>query len=213
MRRLPVYLLLDVSGSMTGEPIEAVKNGVQMMQSALRKDPYALESAYISVITFESQVNQVVPLTEVAQFQPPSLVASGATALGAALSEVVRCAEREVAKSTREQKGDWKPLVFIMTDGSPTDNVEPGIAEFNKYKWGIVVACAAGPRADQSVLLRLTENVVTLDTADSTTIAAFFKWVSSSISASSKKVDEGGSDEGFISELPPPPPEISLAKP
>ena len=212
MRRLPVYLLLDVSGSMSGEPIEAVKNGVQLMQSALRKDPYALESAYISVITFESSVNQVVPLTEVAQFQPPSLKAGGGTSLGAALQKVVECANRELVKSTPEQKGDWKPLVFIMTDGSPTDNVEPGIQAFTAAKWGIVVACAAGAHADKTVLQRLTENIVTLDTADSATISAFFKWVSSSISASSKKVDEAGSDAGS-SELPPPPPEISLAKP
>ena len=42
MSRLPVYLLLDTSGSMSGEPIEAVKNGVQVLHSTLRKDPYAL---------------------------------------------------------------------------------------------------------------------------------------------------------------------------
>ena len=39
MRRLPVYLLLDTSGSMAGEPIEAVKNGVQMMLHSLRQNP------------------------------------------------------------------------------------------------------------------------------------------------------------------------------
>jgi len=212
MRRLPVYLLLDVSGSMSGEPIEAVKNGVQMMHSALRRDPYALESAYISVITFSSSVDQVIPLTEVAQFQPPSLSAGGGTSLGAALQKVVECANKELVKSTKEVKGDWKPLVFIMTDGAPTDNVEPGIKAFNAAKWGIVVACAAGAGADKSVLQRLTENIVTLDTADAATIGAFFKWVSSSISASSKMVDESGSEPGS-NELPPPPPEISLAKP
>jgi uncharacterized protein YegL len=212
MRKLPVYLLLDVSGSMTGEPIEAVKNGVQILHSSLRKDPYALESVYISVITFESNVQQVVPLTELSQFQPPNFSAGGGTSLGAALQKVVECANNEVAKSTKEQKGDWKPLVFIMTDGSPTDNVEPGITAFKNYNWGIVVACAAGQNADKTILQRLTENVVTLDTADSATISAFFKWVSSSISASSKKVDEAGSDSGS-SELPPPPPEINLAKP
>ena len=56
MRRLPVYLLLDTSGSMYGEPIEAVKNGVQTLISTLRSDPYALETAYISIITKVSQV-------------------------------------------------------------------------------------------------------------------------------------------------------------
>ena len=212
MRRLPVYLVLDVSGSMTGEPIEAVKNGVQLLHSSLRKDPYALESAFISVITFESNVQQVVPLTELAQFQPPNISAGGGTSLGAALQKVTDCANGEVKKGTKEEKGDWKPLVFLMTDGSPTDNIENGLQAFKNYRWGIVVACAAGSGADVSVLQRITENVVTLDTADSATIAAFFKWVSSSISASSKKVDEQGSDVSG-NELPPPPPEINLAKP
>ena len=212
MRRLPVYLLLDVSGSMSGEPIEAVKNGMQIMQSALRRDPYALESAYLSVITFGSSVDQVVPLTEVAQFNPPSLVARGGTPLGAALQKVVECASRELVKSTKDVKGDWKPLVFIMTDGMPTDDIEPGVKAFNDTKWGIVVGCAAGQGADQKVLQRLTENIVILDTADTATISAYFKWVSSSISASSKKVDEAGCELG-AGELPPPPPEISLAKP
>jgi len=212
MRKLPVYLVLDVSGSMSGEPIEAVKNGVQMLHSALRKDPYALESAYISVITFASNVQQVVPLTEVAQFTPPTLSASGGTSLGGALQKVTECARNEVQKSTKEQKGDFKPLVFIMTDGSPTDNPEPGIQEFLSYKWGIVVACAAGSGADQTILKRLTENVAVLDTLDSSAIGAFFKWVSSSISTASKKIDETGGDSGS-SELPPPPPEINLAKP
>ena len=44
-RRLPVYLLLDTSGSMMGEPIAAVETGVQTLVSALRQDPYALETA------------------------------------------------------------------------------------------------------------------------------------------------------------------------
>ena len=62
MRRLPVYLLLDTSGSMTGEPIEAVKNGVQVMISSLRQNPQAIETAYISIITFDSVAKQIVRL-------------------------------------------------------------------------------------------------------------------------------------------------------
>ena len=82
MRRLPVYLLLDTSGSMYGEPIEAVKNGVQTLVSSLRQDPYALETAYLSVITFESSAQQITPLTELSAFQQPNLSAGGCTAMG-----------------------------------------------------------------------------------------------------------------------------------
>jgi uncharacterized protein YegL len=196
---------------MSGEPIQAVENGVQMLASALRQDPQALESAFLSVIKFDSSAKQVVPLTDLASFQPPSLRANGATELGAALSLVADCAKKEVAKSSPEKKGDWRPMVFLMTDGSPTDNWQKGLSDFNSYRWGMVVCCAAGLGADTSVLKQISpECVVQLDTADSKTLAAFFKWVSASVSASSKSINEGNKEVTGIDQLPPPPPEISI---
>ncbi len=209
-RRLPVYLVLDTSGSMTGEPIEAVKNGLSTLLTALRSDPHALETAFLSVITFDSDAKQVVPLTDLASFQEPTITAQGVTSMGEALSLVSRCIEKEVKKSTPEQKGDWKPLVFFMTDGQPTDDLQRGLNEFKACKVGMVVACAAGGGADSSVLKQITENVVMLDTADKSTIAAYFKWVSSSITTSSKKVENSNVESSSISELPPPPPEVNV---
>ncbi len=208
-RRLPVYLVLDTSGSMHGEPINAVETGVQTLVSALRQDPYALETAYLSVITFDSSAKQVVPLTELTAFQMPSIQASGTTALGDALSLLANKIDNEVVKTTAEVKGDWKPLVFIMTDGGPTDNWLNGLAEFRKRKVGMVIACAAGQGADTNVLKQITESVVQLDTADSSTIKSFFKWVSASVSFGSLKVDNGNEITG-LGELPPPPPEVNI---
>jgi uncharacterized protein YegL len=195
---------------MTGEPIEAVKNGMQILISALRTDPYALETAYLSVITFDSTAKQIVPLTELTAFQMPDIHASGATSLGGALSLLANKIDAEVTKTTMEVKGDWKPLVFLMTDGGPTDNWQQGLAEFKKRKAGVVVACAAGHGADTNVLKQITEIVVQLDTADSATIKAFFKWVSASVSTGSQKVENGGIDVGGLNELPPPPPEVNI---
>jgi len=210
MRRLPVYLVLDVSGSMTGEPIEAVKTGVQTLVSTLRQDPYALETAFLSVITFDSTARQIAPLTELALFQTPDLVASGTTSFGEALSLLADKIDDEVARSTAEVKGDWKPLIFIMTDGSPTDDWQAGIEKLRKARTGIIVACAAGHGADTSVLQKLTEVVVQLDTADSSTIKAFFKWVSGSIATSSQKVDLDKREISALDDLPPPPPEVNV---
>lgn len=210
MRRLPVYLVLDISGSMTGEPIEAVKNGVQVLVSTLRQDPYALETAFLSVITFDSSARQVVPLTELSMFQMPDIQATGTTALGDALSLLANKVSSEVTKSTAEVKGDWKPLVFIMTDGEPTDNWQKGLNDFKNQKFGMVVACAAGSGANTSILKQITEVVVQLDIADSATIKAFFKWVSASVSTGSQKIEASGKDVSGLNELPPPPPEINI---
>lgn len=209
-RRLPIYLLLDVSGSMVGEKITSVENGVQTLVSALNNDPQALESAYLSVITFASNVEQLVPLTELGKFNAPSLSAGGMTSLGGALSFVKECADREVQKNTAETKGDWKPLVFLMTDGASTDSVDNGLREFLQRKWGMVVACAAGLDADINELKKITESVVQLSTADSASFASFFRWVSASISTASASVGTQNTEVNNISQLPPPPPEITI---
>jgi len=210
MRRLPVYLLLDVSGSMTGEPITSVENGVTMLVTALRSEPQALESAFLSVITFESDSKQVVPLTDLISFQEPQLKAQGLTSLGSALELLASKLDSEVKKTTSEEKGDWKPLVFIMTDGVPTDNWKKGADEVKKRK-ATVVACAAGFDADTSVLSQITENVVQLKSCSEPDIAAFFKWVTASVTMGSQKVNTGGEEEnGGFGELPPPPPELNI---
>jgi uncharacterized protein YegL len=209
MRRLPVYLLLDTSGSMSGERLEQVKNGVHMLVSALRQDPYALETAYLCAITFDTDAKMVVPLTDLAAFQPPVLSARGSTNLGAGLYLAAESASKDVAKSTAQIKGDWKPMVFIMTDGKPDKGWDAGLARFNMEKWGIVVGCAVDG-GDTAVLKQVTPNVVQLDTANTASMSAFFKWVSASISSNSKSVETQGKEVKGLDELPPPPPEIHV---
>lgn len=210
MRRLPIYLLLDTSGSMTGEPIEAVKNGVQMMIHSLRQNPQALETAYVSIITFDSSAKQIIPLTDLASFQAPDLRASGATALGDALSLLADRVQKEINKTTLEQKGDWKPMTFIMTDGEPTDDWRKGLDKLKSVYKGFIVGCAAGNMADETVLKQITESVIRLDNTDSESIGKFFKWVTDSIVTSSTKVEDTGIDLTKMEQLPPPPSELII---
>ncbi|MFW1945378.1 vWA domain-containing protein [Acinetobacter guillouiae] len=209
MRRLPVYILLDTSGSMRGEPIHSVNVGLQSMLSALRQDPYALESVYLSVITFDIEAKVYLPLTPLDQVQIPDLDVPnvGATFMGAALELLAQEVQQNVQKSSNDVKGDWRPLLFLMTDGSPSDvyayqQIVPTIKQLN---FATIVACAAGPKAKTESLLQLTDQVVVLDTMDSNSFASFFKWVSASVVA--------GSSSAGISDsisLPPPPAEIQL---
>lgn len=189
---------------MYGEPIEAVKQGVKSVVSELRSDPQALETAYLSVITFDSSARQVVPLTEVMQFQEPTIQAGGATAMGEALEVLKDCIDTEVHKTTQTQKGDWKPLVFILTDGWPTDvdTFERAAAHIKDLKAANIIACGAGPDVETSYLKQITDNVMMMNGMGPGDYAKFFDWVSGSIIASSNSLD---AKPGAAIELAPPP--------
>ncbi|RYY79574.1 MAG: VWA domain-containing protein [Moraxellaceae bacterium] len=209
MRRLPVYILLDTSGSMRGEPIHSVNVGLQSMLSGLRQDPYALESVHLSIITFDIEAREYLPLTPLDQVQLAhvDVPSAGATYMGAALELLIERVDADVRKSTLDSKGDWRPLLFIMTDGSPSDlyAYQQAIAQVKQRNFASIVACAAGPKAKQEHLLQLTDRVVVLDSMDAASFASFFKWVSASVVA-------GSSSAGLTDSvsLPPPPPEVQL---
>lgn len=204
IRRLPVYLLIDCSGSMYGERIEAVKQGIKSLVTELKGDPQALETAYISVITFSSTAKQENELTELMLFKEPVLNANGATMFGRALDVLMECINNEVRKSTETQKGDWRPLVFILTDGAPSDVEDFKIAseKLKNMKIANIIACAAGADADTTYLKMITENVIMMNTLTAGEFAKFFAWVSGSIKMTSKSID---ANPGEALELPPPP--------
>ncbi|MDB4416028.1 VWA domain-containing protein [Akkermansiaceae bacterium] len=203
LRRLPVYMVLDTSWSMAGEPIEALRMGMRSLLDDLQTDPQALETVWLSVITFDSTAKQLVPLTGIDEFSMPDIKENGTTSLGAALDLVIDCADREIRKTTDTVKGDYKPLIFLMTDGAPTDNWEKAADRLKQRRLGNIISCAAGPGADDTVLKRITEIVVRLENTSAGTLGAFMKWVSDSIAMTSASVSSQAPGDAVA--LPPPP--------
>ena len=133
MRRLPVYLVVDISESMIGENLRQMQEGISRLINQLRRDPYALESVHLSVIAFAGAAGTLSPLTELMNFYPPRLPIGSGTSIGAALNHLMDCLEKNIIYSTPEKKGDWKPLVYIMSDGSPTDDPTQAISRWQQY--------------------------------------------------------------------------------
>lgn len=208
-RRLLTYICIDTSGSMRGEPIEAVNVGLQALLSSLRQNPYALESVYLSITTFDNQVQKILPLTSLEQVQLPLVTCpdSGATFMGAALEQIAQDVKSERIENSATRKGDWRPILILLTDGKPSDMLafNNAIPQIQSLNFGRIVACAAGPKADPSYLQKLTKDVVSLDTMDASSFSQFFQWVTQTLNQSSQSVGSSNSQQ-----LPPPPPTINV---
>ena len=179
-KRLPVYLLIDTSGSMTGAPIQAVNRGVADLIDSLKQDSQAQQTVWLSVITYDKDVKVLLPLTALGSVHSLNIQCpqSGPTHMGEGLRVLNECASREVNSS-----GDQSPLLFVMTDGKPSD-----IQVFNEQYpqtlnlgFAKIVGCAAGSKAKPDDLRKFCDPVVTLETMDGASLSSFFQLVSESV--------------------------------
>lgn len=212
VRRLPVYLLLDCSGSMSGAPIEAVRRGVEWFAQEVKGDYFARETVYVGVITFDSDARMVTPgLVPIEEFQPPVLSASGSTSLGRALSILQESLDRDVKPSMKGgEKGDYKPLVFILTDGEPTDDWQTpreSLRNRQDRKLLNVITVGCGPSINEQNLRAIAiGSTFRMDNSDAS-FKAFFQWVSQSVVAVSQAVSQPGGGEQ-ATNMPQPDPQI-----
>lgn len=183
MRRLPIYLLIDTSGSMRGEPIESVKIGLESMLATLKNDAFMSQIAWLSIITFDKNVENILPLTYVKNVFIPNLQPplSGPTFLGKALELLISKIDQEVKKKTTLDDGDYPPLLLVMTDGKPSDLYlyEQMADRLRKRKFSKIIACAAGPSGKEEPLRLITNNVVNMSTLDSFSFVKLFDMVCS----------------------------------
>src|SRR5207253_915346 len=110
-------------------------------------------------------------LVRIRDFSVPNLAAAGVTRLELAFKVLLQSMNGpDVVKAVKGgQKGDWKPAVFILTDGLPTDengNVTDRLwqperdAVINRPKGQIkpssIVAVGCGPNVDDTTLKNIS---------------------------------------------------------
>ena len=196
-RRLPVYLLLDTSGSMTGAPIEAVRRGVEQFRLEVQGDTFALETVWVGIITFGGRAEFITRgLVPFGQFSPPQISAEGQTPLGQALWLLIESLDKDLRRPVKGgPKGDWRPLVFILTDGEPTDDWrEPREKMLQREQARVcrVVTVGCGPYINQQNLRDIAIGDTFNMGNDDRSFAQFFVYMTTTVLEESRSCSQTG---------------------
>ncbi|HLT14249.1 MAG TPA: VWA domain-containing protein [Marinobacter sp.] len=122
-QRTPCVLLLDISGSMTGEPIRQLNEGLKAFEEELKSDPVAALRVQVMVITVggPEDVRIVQPWTDASDFKAPTLHASGLTPLGQGMAKSLDEIASQKAVYDANGISSTRPWIIMISDGCPND--------------------------------------------------------------------------------------------
>lgn len=119
---LPVYIVVDVSWSMSGEPIKAANQIVPELINACTQYTTVRDMLWFSLITFSDTAKTLIPMTSYENVTPPLLEPENSTEYGAAFREIRSNIDHDVEFLKLHHHVVLRPSVFFITDGEPTDN-------------------------------------------------------------------------------------------
>ena len=187
-RAFPLFLLIDTSASMSGQPIERLTSSIAELLDNLLETPSASFAVLVSIIAFGSEAREVVPLSPL---RPDSLrfslQPSGATSLGAALHLLAS----RLGDSAQMPREHLRPMILLFTDGEPTDDWKSGLAALNQTELGQAarrIGIALGEMANLSVLKAIAgDSVISVpDVSNIQGLSNFFTWMSASVRSASQ---------------------------
>lgn len=201
---LPVILLLDASGSMSGAKIQNLNEAVKDMLSSFRDTENSETEIHVGIITFGEEVKLHQPLASASAITFHDLNASGMTPLGTALKMAKAMIEDKNVVPSRA----YRPTVVLVSDGQPTDDWQQPLADFIKDGRSSKcdrMAMAIGADADQSVLGKFIEGTKSplFFAENATQLRDFFKFVTMSVTIRSQSKDKNVTPEPSVIEVKP----------
>jgi uncharacterized protein YegL len=122
--RCPCVLLLDTSGSMKGERIAALNEGLQTFRDDLGRDALASRRVEVAVVTFGGEVRVMQDFVTVDDFQPPLLEPAGLTPMGSAIERALDLLDARKGQYKTNGVAYYRPWAFLVTDGAPEGEPE-----------------------------------------------------------------------------------------
>jgi uncharacterized protein YegL len=117
--RCPCVLVVDTSGSMRGQRITALAEGLQAFRDGLLADPLARKRVEVAVVTFGGSVQVAQDFVTVEDFNPPTLQTGGLTPIGTAVHKAIDLLDVRKAQYKMNAVAYYRPWVFLITDGAP----------------------------------------------------------------------------------------------
>ena len=123
---LPFYILCDESGSMDANGgIDAVNRGLPELHATIAGDPLVSDKCRIGLITFSDIAEELLPLSNLSDVQAmPGCAAKGMTNYGEAFNLLRVVISRDISNMKSQGFQVYRPAVFFITDGEPTDDWE-----------------------------------------------------------------------------------------